>query len=401
MTPDDEAAVLGLLYERCSEAVFTVDRDSLAIVATNARLEELTSRSRTTLIGSPLSSLLADPDADALAESIVARSGLHDEVPMRRIDGYPTCVELTVAHVEQGPRRLAACIARDTTERKLLERELIEKHTALHAAHGELSALVVRLTEQNQELEERRRDLANLSAEVGRATRRVLIGELSAGIAHSLNNPLAVLVSSQRQLAQALAAHAPRELTETLDRFIVRSRDALARMEHTIQAVRRAHRSGRASQHATTLVLDDELASALALFEDRLRGITVTLLVDPALTAHAPAGDLQHVLWNLVDNAILAMPGGGTMIIEVAARGDQAVILIGDSGSGVPPDIAERLFEPFVSSRHEGSGLGLSTARRLARDWNGDVRLAPSPAGATFEIILPREEQRSWNVSES
>jgi PAS domain S-box-containing protein len=379
------------LFDHCSEAMFIVHRDGLQLVAANARLEELTGRARESLLGTSIGSLFAGEDPACTAHDILARPGLHEDVAINRIDGYQVFVALTVAHVDGGP--LAACIARDTTERRLLERELIAKHTALHAAHAELGRMVETLTRIHGELEARHRELAGVSAELSRVTRRVLIGELSAGIAHSLNNPLAALASAHNQLAQVIERHGSDDMRAQAQRFVARSREAIARMEQTVQAVRRAHRSGRPSTELRRINLADEVETALTLFEGRLCGVRVHKQVDHGLTALTRVGDLQHVLWNLLDNAILAMPSGGVLGVEVALRADGApVILVADDGDGVSPELDGQLFEPFVSTRPGGSGLGLSTARRLARDWGGDVRLVPRPRGACFEVSFTSKE---------
>src|SRR5262245_13415724 len=116
--------LFGMLFEHCTEAVFAVDRSSERIVTANGRLEDLTGRSRDSLIGTTLSNLLAEGDAEGWRH-LTDRPGLHEDVPVARLDGYPVYVALTVAHVEHRVGSLATCIARDTTERKLLERELI------------------------------------------------------------------------------------------------------------------------------------------------------------------------------------------------------------------------------------------------------------------------------------
>jgi PAS domain S-box-containing protein len=392
--------VFGVLFDHCSEAVFTVDLDRRVVTSANARLEDLVGRSRESLVGAPVGGLFA---AEAAAAGVLDCAGLHDEVAMCRVDGYPVLVEMTVAHLDHGEAPIAACIARDTTERRLLERELIAKHMALHTAHAELERAVDDLTRQNRELEERHRELARLSAQLSRVTRRVIIGELSAGIAHSLNNPLAALASSHKQMLQVITEHGGADLVRRLERFTQRSRDALARMEQTIQAVRRAHRSGSASSATRSIDLADEVATALVLFEGRLGGIEVRTIYGPVPRVAAPPGDLQHVLWNLIDNAIHAMPAGGALTLTTAAgdRADQVTLTVADSGPGIPASVRDQLFEPFVTARADGSGLGLSTARRLARDWGGDVRLVPGGAGATFEVSFPLRKEQPCPVTES
>jgi len=380
--------MLDLLFERCSEAVFTVERAGLRVVAANQRVEEVTGLARHAIIGQPAATLFgADVQRSA---DILERPGLHDDVTMVRLDGYPVFVELTVAHwddEQHGP--MAACIARDTTERMLLERELIAKHMALHAAHGELERAISEMTVRNQELADRNRELALIGAQLSLASRRVLIGEISAGIAHSLNNPLGALASAHRQMLLAIQEEGSPELNERVKRFAERTRTAIARMEEITHAVRRAHRSGSATSEARPLRLAEELRVALTIFEAQLGGIRVEAPIAPELEVEVPPADLQHVLWNLIDNAIRAMPGGGRLAID-AGRGESGRVVLGieDSGAGVPEARRPLLFETFASGRPDGSGLGLATARRLARAWRGDVSYVPTSAGARFEVTF-------------
>jgi PAS domain S-box-containing protein len=370
--------LFGILFDHCCEGVFAVQRDSGCILTANHRFSELSGRPLDELIGSGAAELFAHRMG-----SIFERPGLHEDVALTRPDGYPLFVTMTVAHLDQtehGP--LAACIARDTTERQLLERELLAKHMGLHAAQAELERAVTALGERN-------REMAVLGAQLSNASRRALIGELSAGIAHSLNNPLAALASTHKQIVAAVENFGSSELAQQVQRFAKRSRDAIARMEQTVNAVKTTHKYGSTSTEARLLKLDKEVELALALFEARLKGIRVVKEFCAEPSGHLSPGDLQHVLWNLIDNAILAMPDGGQLNIDIERRENFLIIAIGDSGPGIAPTQRPNLFQPFSSTRSSGTGLGLSTARRLARSWGGDVMLAPSALGARFEIAAP------------
>src|SRR5262249_7293407 len=156
---------------------------------------------------------------------------LHEDVPLTCLDGYPVYVQLTVTHFDHEGEPYAACIARDTTEKRHLERELVVKHTALWSAHGELERVVDDLRVKNRDLADRHRDLAVLSAQLSHAARRMLIGELSAGIAHSLNNPMAALVSAVRQIGKAVEASGDDGLRQAVGRYVQRAGDAAQRMD--------------------------------------------------------------------------------------------------------------------------------------------------------------------------
>ncbi len=396
---DIDRKIFGLLFEHTSEAAFAVSRTDMRIVSANIRLEDLTGRSMAVMVGEPAASLFLpsdDCDAAERAVRVIGRQGLHDEIGIARIDGYPVTVALTVAHIEHsnaGP--LAACIARDITERQMLERELISKHLALFSAHSELEKAVSDLELRNRELAEKNHELRVMGTRLSQASRRALIGELSAGIAHSLNNPLAALVSAHRQLDRLIGEKGSDELKEAASRFLKRGSDTASRMETIIQAVRRAHRSGNIASEPETLHLRSEIDIAIALFEPRLNGIKVVTRIADGMSAWVSAADFQHILWNLIDNAVLAMPAGGLLQIEAVSSDAGITVALHDNGVGIAPDRHKALFEPFVTTRSEGSGLGLVTARRLARQSGGDVNFCPSETGARFEIHLPAKENHA------
>ena len=381
-----------LVLEHCSEAVLTVKRADRTILTANERLADITGRPLPDLVGLQLDELIAE-DGEPAAE-IVGRPGLHEEVAIRRLDGYPLFASMTVAHLDD-PHigSIAALIARDTTERRLLERELIAKHTALYAAHADLESAHASLTERNRELEARTRELALMSSELSVSMRRALIGELSAGVAHGLNNPLAALASTQTQLESHIVRLGTPELCAAADKYLRRSRQAIGRMEQLVGAVREAFRSGKPSQGPRDIAVVDEVESALVLFESRLQAIRVVRAFAGAPHAFAPPGDVQNILWNLLDNAVLAMPDGGELTIAVSAGGGVVHLSVTDDGAGVPEARRATLFEPFLSERPTGTGLGLVTSRRLARAWGGDVALGSSPRGACFEVTLPARSQ--------
>ena len=260
--PLDEQ-LFGLAFHHSAESIFAVDRNSQRIIAGNRPFEMLTGHTVAVLRDRPLDELFAVANSAALFD----RPGLHEDVALRRASMKPGVLTFTVAHLEHpelGP--LATCIARDSTERRQLERELLAKHVSLHTAHIELQQAMASLAERN-------RELAALGAQLSQAARRALIGELTAGISHSLNNPLAALASAQRQLVEIVEQHGDPQLSEAIARFARRGRDAIGRMEQIIKAVHRAHQSGAPSSEARAIDIGEEVEVALSLFEPRLSGI--------------------------------------------------------------------------------------------------------------------------------
>ncbi|MEA5559550.1 PAS domain S-box protein, partial [Nodularia spumigena] len=183
-----------LLFSSSGDAVFAVDAETGVLVRANDSLETLT--------GAPLSALI-DRDIEVLApapprrevsfdRALLEHPGLYQEVRIRHVDGHDVIATVRVTHVQIERRRIVLCVARDETERRLLERELITKHVALLRAH--------------QDLEVRRRELIVLGEQLTEVSRSAMLGEVVAEVAHALNNPLGALISSLRTLRRSADA---------------------------------------------------------------------------------------------------------------------------------------------------------------------------------------------------
>lgn len=214
----------------------------------------------------------------------------------------------------------------------------------------------------------------------GRQERLAAIGEIAAEVAHELRNALQVVSANVYLARQNLAASEPHlakiERSARLAHGIVDDLMALARGEP-------AH--AEAVPFADILMLSREmLPEPGADFEDA---------VTPRdLQVRAHAGLASRLLHALYENAIRASSPRRPRIDTRATRddGDSVVIEVADDGPGVPEEIASTLFEPLVTARPGGTGLGLALARRIADAHGGTIELVPTTHGATFRITLPR-----------
>jgi signal transduction histidine kinase len=220
--------------------------------------------------------------------------------------------------------------------------------------------------------------------------RLTTLGLLAAEIAHEIRNPLTVITL----LLGTLDLHFPAGDARAQDLDVIREKiDSLGEI---VERVLNFSKGGAALQARWSLG---------ALIEDTLRlmrlkleqsKIVVTFRAPPTpLMVDVNKGQLQQVVLNLVLNAVQAMPGGGTLAIdlhdEAGEAGRNAVVTVRDNGPGVPADIRTRIFESFLTARKDGSGLGLSISKRILRDHRGDIELVDTPAGsgATFRFWLP------------
>jgi C4-dicarboxylate-specific signal transduction histidine kinase len=226
-----------------------------------------------------------------------------------------------------------------------------------------------------------------------RSEKLAVAGRLAASIAHEINNPLESVTNllyligtcSNLDEAKIYAATATDELARVSEIAI-----------HTLKFFRQLSKP-------TSVYLTELVDSALVLYQARLVSACITVQRDfracPPITAMA--GELRQVIVNMVGNALDAMRGGGVLKIRIDRSTEHSNgsrtgmrLTIADSGSGIPPEIKDRLFEPFISSKGErGTGLGLWVSSEIVRKHGGTIRcksssLSPS-TGTVFSIFLP------------
>ena len=218
------------------------------------------------------------------------------------------------------------------------------------------------------------------------------MGQVAAGVAHELRNPLAAIkMFVQAGLEGKPAAGLPPEELVIVEREI-------RRIERRLQTFLDCARPPRCERRHGDLL--DVARRAVALVEGRARQQKVTLTTDfPPLPVELQIDpeQIHQVLVNLLLNALDALPQGGRVALAVQcpaeADGRQVTVSVRDTGPGVPSHIRSRLFEPFVSTKETGVGLGLSLCKRLIEAHGGSIRVSsPRDGGAQFTFTLPLEE---------
>ena len=244
----------------------------------------------------------------------------------------------------------------------------------LRAAAAELEARV----------ETRTQELRDTQAQVIRAEKMAAVGRLAASVAHEVNNPL-----------QAIALHlqlvAEESLSEAGQGQIEIVRDELDRIAGIVKRLLDFQRPkhGRRSAQSLPALLNDVLA--LAGKQLQRAGITLTCRLEDDLPPIMAAGDqLKQVFLNLTLNAIEAMPGGGQLTIDGFRNEDDIIIHFADSGPGIAEKNIDQLFEPFFSTKHTGSGIGLAVSHEIISNHGGHLEAGNRPqGGALFTVTLP------------
>jgi signal transduction histidine kinase len=264
----------------------------------------------------------------------------------------------------------------------------------LASALGERRLAQEKATHLNRELRQSLEELAAAQQELVRRERLAALGELSAVVAHEVRNPLAVIANSVAALTR-LAPPEPRE--DTAWHLLGVMGEEVTRLDHLVNGLLDFARP--IEPHLFTQSLGGVVEGAL---ETSLRSepnagrVRVTRALDATLPEAPVDAQLLHLaLSNLFTNALQAMPHGGTLRVELG-RGEsfeatpQARLTITDSGPGIPPDVMERMFEPFYTTKAAGTGLGLAIVRRIVEAHHGRVEVHTTPGqGTTFIVQLP------------
>ncbi len=234
-----------------------------------------------------------------------------------------------------------------------------------------------------------------LQHQLGQAQKMESIGRLAGGVAHDLNNLLSPILGYGEMLLEDAGKHDPRRASlKEIVAAGMRARDLVRQLLAFSRKQALEFRS-----------LD--LNALLQNFENLLRrtireDVALRLILAPSLPAvTGDAGQLEQVVMNLAVNAQDAMPGGGELIIETrridpdhadGAAGSWVLLAVRDTGCGMTPEVRERIFEPFYTTKgkEEGTGLGLATVYGIVKQHGGRIRAHSEPGlGATFDIRLP------------
>ncbi len=290
-------------------------------------------------------------------------------------------------------------------ERRRHLRDRLAAREALQKAHDELEIKVGErtrdLSSANQKLQaevaERaraERTLREAQDELIQAGKLAVIGQLSASIAHELNQPLAALHTLSSNAARFLDRGDEGTARANLERIgqLVERMGVITRQLKTF--------ARKSTGQPQTVVIRQVVTHAIALLDHRLRAAGVELIIDfaePALAASCDANRLEQVIVNLLGNAIDAIAGQAAPVIEIAAsrRQDFVCLAVRDHGAGLSDEIRARLFEPFFTTKAAGLGLGLGLAisAGIVSDFGGTLKGANHPqGGAVFTLEIPIAE---------
>jgi signal transduction histidine kinase len=242
-----------------------------------------------------------------------------------------------------------------------------------------------------EELAETNRQLEKAQAEARRSERLAALGQLSAGLAHEIRNPLGVIKGSSEILNQKLATADP--LSAELAGYISSEVNRLsALVSRFLDFARPLH--AETHPHAITVLIDKVLKSVAAQWKGEPVRVTRNYADDLPL-ALLDENLCEQVFVNLVQNAYEAMgEKGGELRVDISnasAGGRKGIqVRVEDSGPGIPPEIREQIFNPFFTTKKTGVGLGLSIVSKIMDEHQGSIRVEPAPDhGTCFVLYFP------------
>jgi PAS domain S-box-containing protein len=361
-----------LLFEMESDAILVTDADTLDLLDANRAAEELWGYSRDELMRMKATDLSAEKEATRIA--LQGDAGTI-AVPLRRHrkkDGSEFTVEITLNRFVLDGRRIVISAIRDITGRQL---------------------------------EERRR--AELEAQLRQAQKMEAIGHLTGGIAHDFNNLLTSIMGYV-----TLAAERSAGSDAKLAGYLEQAEHGCGRARDLIQQMLTFSRGGRGDPRALTLA--PLVRESVKLLRSSLPATVAlqTVLDDDVSPVLVDTVQLEQVLMNLAINARDAMRSSGEIRITVRRAepvkavcascraniaGDLVELAVADNGSGIRPEVQERMFEPFFTTKEvgRGSGMGLSSVHGIVHEHGGHIVVESEPGnGATFRVLLPALQMR-------
>jgi len=363
-----EAALLRLaaIVESSDDAIISEDLNGV-ITSWNAGAQRIFGYAEGEAVGQSITIIIPperlSEDADILRRLRAGEHIQHYDTIRVNKQGKKVDVSLTISPRKDSKGQVvgASKIARDITERKRAEQALQESQAAL-----------------------------------ARVTRVATMGELTASIAHEINQPLTAVVTNGNFCLRQLAGATPclEELREAIAAIVsdgTRASAIISRIRGLLN---------KASPKVGRLDVNGVIREVLALTGHELLRGGVTVQTELAADVPAVLGDrvqLQQVMLNLIMNGIDAMStvngGSRELLIKSARDVDGVLIQVQDSGRGVDPEQGDRIFEPFFTTKPEGIGMGLSISRSIVEAHGGRLWATPgSSHGAVFHFTLPKAE---------
>jgi len=331
-------------------AIIRVDNETGVVLDANLVAERILKTSRDELIGAHMTALIPPAQSEAAEQLFAeARTRGHvsrEDLRLRAADGELVPVFLNVGLIEYGHNHFFQVICVDMSDRRRLETQLIQSE------------------------------------------KMAAIGQLAAGIAHEIRNPLGIITNALYDLGEIVDGDNP-DVQEDL-RI---AKEEMDRVQEIINNLLEFSRESRAELE--NVDVNDLLRRTLQLMSKSLQNSDVRVVTDfaPLRRCRANQNALRQIFLNLITNAVQAMPDGGELRLRTAPlAGGWVQLEFADTGVGIPPEHLRDIFNPFFTTKApgQGTGLGLSVVHSVVKRYNGDIQVRSQvPGGTTFTIEFP------------
>jgi two-component system sensor kinase FixL len=370
--PPEAEAHLRSILATVPDAMVVIDEQG-SILSFSAAAEKMFAYGEAEVVGRNIKMLMPSPDRERHDQYLVnyLTTGKRKIIGIGRVttalhrDGSTFPIELSVGEAWLGERRIFTGFIRDLTERQ---------------------QTLLRLQDLQSEL-----------AHVGRVSE---MGTLASSLAHELNQPLTAVANYCESARDLLEHDADPETLATVREALDEAAEQAVRAGQIVRRLRDFMSNGEMERRVESLQRLISEANALALVGSREHGIDVQLSLDPSADlVFVDRIQVQQVLVNLIRNAIDAMMEGEIrcLAIRTSKENDDLVrVTIEDTGSGIADTVAPQLFQPFVTSKQSGMGIGLSICRTIVEAHGGRIWFEPGPNGGTaFHFTLPGGETKA------
>ncbi|NVN99398.1 MAG: cache domain-containing protein [Geobacteraceae bacterium] len=260
---------------------------------------------------------------------------------------------------------------------------LTEKETEILELNRSLE---VKVHIRTAELEEKSRLLVEAKEDLSKAERLAAIGELAAGVAHEINNPLSIIRGNSELLQMDLPPD-----SSSLEEVDIISR-AVGRIERIVaNLLKFARRENKRIGRVEIASMLEEILSQVG-HQVPLEGITIERCLDQNVEIEGDSDQLHQVFTNLVLNAVQSMPEGGLLTVSDCSAADDGgcEVIVSDTGTGISAENLEKIFNPFFTTRSQGTGLGLSVSYGIVKDHDGEITVeSRQGVGTSFKVKLP------------
>ena len=376
------------IYDNSPVMMHSIDSDG-NICNVNKMWLEATGYRREEVIGRRADFLMTPESSERAFNTVIPqfwRDGfvrdIHYQYIKKSGEIFDVLLNCTATIDPQG-KKISLSVTRDITDKLRVEREL--------QAYQESLEEMVR---------ERTTELRRTQEAMVHQARLASVGTMLSGFAHEIRNPLNFTAGGVRQLTRLLSQFpselevAPPEqslhkkLHQSL-RLIQEGNDRIAGIVDNLQTFSETREHPREEPCELNTSIQATLTLLRGLLESHRIHVSWQEVELPFIRGNQI--ELKQILFNLLHNACLAMPTGGTIIVETFIRSDGLVeCIISDTGPGISPEHRDHIFDPFYTTREpgEGTGLGLSIAHSIAQRHGGDLALEQSATGASFTVIF-------------